>query len=93
MAIDSQAKRMSAAMLVMPCYPVTIVPSGAVTEADRQAAAWIYMGIAALAVYAEVRLYSITIDRPDFALAIDRPTMKLSVDRPSFTIVVHHLLE
>ena len=94
MAIDSQAKRMSVAMLVFPGYPVIVAPSGSVTQADRQAAAWMYMGIQAAArEYADIRLYSLSIDRPAFAVAIDRPYCKISITRPEFSIVIHHLLE
>jgi hypothetical protein len=77
----------------MPGFAVTVVPTGAVTQADRQAVAWMYMGIAALGRYGEPKLYSIAVARPDFAIAADRQTMTITVGRTSFSIVVHQLLE
>lgn len=95
MAIDTQAKRMSVAALIMPGFPVTVVPTGSVTQSDRQAVAWMYMGIVAAVgdLYGEPKLYSIAVARPDFAIAADRQGMVISVSRPSFAIVIHQLLE
>jgi len=47
MAIDSQKKRMSATMFLMPGYAKAIDPDGVHTQADRQEIAWVYSGISA----------------------------------------------
>ena len=47
MAVDSQAKRMSATFLLLPVYTQGIVPDGSVDQNDRQAAIWVYGGILA----------------------------------------------
>ncbi len=94
MAVDTQAKRISAIGLLRPWYPVAVPPTGAITQEDRQATAWMYVGVeAAAGLYGEPRLHSIAIARPDFAIAADRHSITISVSRPSFTIVVHQRLE
>lgn len=44
MAIDTRAKRQSAAQIGCP-LPVSVLPSGAIAQADRQQISWTYRGI------------------------------------------------
>lgn len=47
MAIDSHAKRRSAAGVVSPWSPPALLPDGTIAALDRQHAGWSYAGIAA----------------------------------------------
>lgn len=48
MAVDTQEKRQSALSLLVPSYTPGVEPS-TIDQAERQAAAWVYAGIAAAA--------------------------------------------
>ena len=62
MAIDTAAKRQSAAFFGCPIFPQTLIPDGSINAADRQDLVWQYRGIAASALsYAEISVESISI--------------------------------
>ena len=49
MAIDSRQKRQSAYKILLPFMEQGVHPSGAIGQAQQQAAAWVYSGILATA--------------------------------------------
>jgi hypothetical protein len=46
-ALDTAAKRFSAMHVMCPWRALSVVPSGTIDQAERQAASWLYSGILA----------------------------------------------
>lgn len=47
MALDTRQKRQSATAFLLPCYTPGVDATGTINQAERQAASWVYSGIAA----------------------------------------------
>lgn len=85
MAIDSAAKRQSAAFFGCPIFPQTLIPDGVISTPDRQDLVWQYRGIAASeAEYTTLSVESVSITDYDVDVSITdydvTPTAKYRID-------------
>ena len=79
MAIDSRQKRQSSGLIGLPFKVGTVVPTGTIGVAQRQAAGWYYSGIDTTSVAVTVTDVDFSLAQWDIEFSLAQPDVEFSL--------------